>query len=146
MPQLPQTVSLEGRTKIANGLIRFAYVELALLSAKLVLGMILNPSVTLPSDGSLEGLSIASISVLVLHIGVAFALVAVGIGLVVLAVGTKSAAAISGSIVVAFGVIMSFASGSDFLVGQGYVYLCFVAIGFLFATAGTSMIRAAVRR
>lgn len=146
MLQLPQTVSLEGRTRLTNGLIRIAYVELALLLAKIVLGIILNPFVTIPSDGLLERLSIASFSVLVLHIVLDFALLAVGIGLVVLALGTRSAAAISGSIVVAFGVIISFASGSNFLLGQGNVYSSFIAVGFLFTLAGISMIRAPVPR
>jgi hypothetical protein len=142
----PQTVELERRTRNINTLLRLAYAEFGLLGPQFVLGMILNLFVTLPSDGSLSGISASSLTVLVLHIILAFVIVAVAIAMIVISVRTGSRAAVSGSLIVALGVITSFVSGRVFLSGQDNIDSLIMAMGFLVATVGAGMIHATLRK
>ena len=117
--------------------------EVGLLGLQFVLGMVLNLYIGLPSNGSMSSLPVPSLIVLVLHIVVAFVLVAVAIGIVISALMAKNKSVLSGSLVVVLGVVIAFAAGVVFLYdGQNNIYSLIMALGFLASTAGTQRVRA----
>jgi hypothetical protein len=141
---LPSQMSAKELTKSKNRLSRVASIEVSLLGLEFVLGMVLNLFVPFPSDGSLSGVAVISIAILVFHIVVAFVLLGLGFVLVALSAKSNNRSAILGSVVVMAGVIISFLGGVTFSFGgEDNLYSFVMAIGFLIAVVGTQRIRTA---
>jgi hypothetical protein len=122
---------------------RISSIELVLLGLSFVFGMILNLFVAIPSNGSLSGIPVSSVAVLVIHIAVAFGLIIVALALLVIAAVSKKRAVISSSLLVVAGVGVAFAAGLVFLYdGQDNVYSFIMALGFLVSTIGVQRVRA----